>query len=137
MDKVLEELECLPESESSFSRAQEKFKSSYIPERLPTYTKNLFYALNSRPFLLFLEQLSGIDGLIPDPHFAGGGIHVVANGGHLDIHADFNHHQKMNLERRMNDLIYLNKDWEADYGGSFEVWENDMSKQIEKFTPIF
>lgn len=137
LDKVLYELESLPEVEDSFNRAQERLKTSYIPERLPPYTKNLFYALNSRPFLMFLEQMSGIDGLIPDPYFSGGGIHVVANGGHLDIHADFNHHAKLNLERRMNVLIYLNKDWEEEFGGSFEIWENDMSKQVEKFTPIF
>lgn len=137
LDRVLEELEALPEAESSFNRAQEKLKTSYIPERLPPYTKQLFYALNSRPFLMFLEKMSGIEGLIPDPYFLGGGIHVVANGGHLDIHADFNHHQKMNLERRMNILIYLNKDWKKDYGGSFEVWEDDMSKQVASFTPVF
>ena len=102
---------------SSFSRPQENLKTSYLPERLPTYTKNLFYTLNSRPFLLFLEELTGIQGLISDPYFIGGGVHMVANGGHLDIHADFNHHGKLNLERRLNVLIYLNKDWRSEWGG--------------------
>jgi len=137
LKKVIGELDKLPEAEDSFNRDQERLKTSYIPERLPPYTKNLFYALNSRPFLMFLEKMSGIEGLIPDPYFAGGGIHVVANGGHLDIHADFNHHTKLNLERRMNVLIYLNKDWKEEYGGSFEIWEDNMSEQVESFNPIF
>lgn len=137
LERVLEELQELPAAETSFDRAQEKLKSSYIPERLPAYTRRLFYALNSRPVLQFLEELTGIKGLIPDPYFAGGGIHVVANGGHLDIHADFNHHAAMNLERRVNMLIYLNKDWRAEYGGSFEVWNDDMTAQVASFVPLF
>ncbi len=137
LERVKEELKELPEAESSFNRAQEKLKTSYIPERLPPYTRSLFYALNSRPFIAFLEELTGIDGLIPDPYFIGAGIHVVANGGHLDIHADFNHHGKMNLERRLNVLIYLNKDWKEEWGGSFEVWDKNMKGKVKSFVPLF
>ncbi len=137
LDRVIGELRDLPESETSFNRAQERLKSSYTPERLGTYTKNLFYALNSKPFVLFLEELTGIDGLIPDPYFAGGGIHKIETGGHLDIHADFNHHAKLNLERRLNVLIYLNKDWKAEYGGSFELWDKEMKTKVNAFVPVF
>lgn len=137
LDRVRAELQELPEAESLFNRPQEKLKASYMPERLQPYTRNLIQTLNSRAFLGFLEELTGIDGLIPDPYFAGGGIHVVANGGHLDIHADFNHHGKLNLERRINILIYLNKDWREEWGGSFEVWHTDMSSKAASFVPIF
>ncbi len=137
LERVLEDLETLPSAETSFDRAQERLKSSYLPERLPQYTRRLFYALNSRPVLAFLEELTGIKGLIPDPYFAGGGVHVVSNGGHLDIHADFNHHAGLNLERRVNMLIYLNKDWREEYGGSFEVWNEDMTEKVAGFVPEF
>lgn len=137
LDRVLDDLKSLPEAEDSFDRAQEKLKTSYLPERLPTYTRQLFYTLNSRPFVRFLEEMTGINGLIPDPYFSGGGVHVVANGGHLDIHADFNHNAKLNLERRLNVLIYLNKGWQADYGGSFEIWNEDMSKRVASFVPEY
>lgn len=137
LERVKDELKVLPEVETSFDRAQERLKTSYIPERLPEYTRRLFYALNSRPVLAFLEELTGIKRLIPDPYFAGGGIHVVHNGGHLDIHADFNHHALLNLERRVNMLIYLNKDWKEEYGGSFEVWNDDMTAKVEGFVPLF
>lgn len=137
LDRVLDELKQLPEAESAFDRPQEKLKTSYLPERLPPYTRNLFYVLNSRPFVRFLEELTGINGLIPDPYFSGGGVHVVSNGGHLDIHADFNHNQKLNLERRLNILIYLNKGWKEDYGGSFEVWNTDMTEKVASFVPEF
>lgn len=137
LERVLKELSDLPQAETSFDRAQEKLKTSYQPERLPAYTRSLFYSLNSKPVLLFLQELTGIRGLIPDPYFMGGGIHRVENGGHLDIHADFNHHSLMGLERRLNILIYLNKDWKKEYGGSFEIWNTDMTAKVAGFVPEF
>ncbi|MEM9975207.1 MAG: 2OG-Fe(II) oxygenase [Pseudomonadota bacterium] len=135
--RVKEEVETLPEAEASFSRAQENLKTSYNPDRLPMYTRAVFSALNAKPFLLFLEELTGIEKLIPDPYFAGAGIHRVGNGGHLDIHADFNYHGPLNLERRLNVLIYLNEDWREDWGGSFEIWDKAMTRKEASFVPVF
>lgn len=137
LDRLLQDLESLPEAESNFDRAQEKLKSSYNPDRLPTYSRNLFYAFNARPFIQFLEAMTGIDGLLPDPYFIGAGIHKTLNGGHLDIHADFNLHRKLNVERRLNVLIYLNKGWKPEFGGSFEVWDKKMSHREASFAPVF
>lgn len=137
IDKVIEDLKQLPEPESDFSRPQENLKSSYIPERLPEYTKNLFYAFNSRSFIAFLESMTGIQGLIPDPYFFGAGIHKTQNGGHLDIHADFNVHSVMRVERRLNVLIYLNHDWQEEWGGNFEIWDKKMAKKMASFVPTY
>lgn len=137
LNNVLSDLRDLPPNEASYARAQENKKSAYLPERLPEFTKDLFYALNSRPFLLFLEDMTGISGLIPDPFFFGAGIHEVANGGHLDIHADFNLHSKMKVERRLNVLIYLNEGWREEWGGSFEIWDKEMKGKVRSFVPVF
>jgi hypothetical protein len=115
---------------------QEHLKTSYIPDRMPLYSRAVFMALNSRSFLKFLEGMTGITGLIPDPHFAGGGIHRTNNGGYLGIHADFNHHKLLDLERRLNVLIYLNPDWKPEYGGAFEIWTDDMATRVASFPPI-
>lgn len=135
IEKVRADLADMPEAERSFDAAQERFKSQYNPDRLPEYSRALFHAFNSRPFLLFLEEMTGIPGLIPDPYFVGAGIHKTLTGGHLDIHADFNLHPHMKVERRLNILIYLNPEWKEEYGGSFEIWENDMSKKVASFAP--
>ena len=137
LQQVREDLSTMPEAQHSYSRAQENLKSSYNPERLPTYTRNLFHTFNSRPFLMFLEKLTGINRLIPDPYYVGAGIHQVANGGHLDIHADFILHGHLHVERRLNVLIYLNEDWDESYGGSFEVWDKAMTKKEASFVPHF
>jgi Rps23 Pro-64 3,4-dihydroxylase Tpa1-like proline 4-hydroxylase len=138
IEHVREDLTQLPEqAEASFSRAQENLKSSYSPERLPEFTKNLFYAFNSRPFILLLEEMTGIKGLIPDPYYIGAGIHKTLNGGHLDIHADFNLHKQMKVERRLNVLIYLNENWQEDWGGSFEIWDKGMTRKEASFVPLY
>lgn len=135
IEKVRADLDSLPESERSFDAAQERFKSQYNPDRLPEYSRHLFQTFNSRAFILFLEQMTGIKGLIPDPYFVGAGIHKTLTGGHLDIHADFNVHKQMRVERRLNILIYLNPEWKEEYGGSFEVWDKDMTKKMASFAP--
>lgn len=101
-------------------------------------TKKLVHFLNAQPFLEFLQELSGIEEtLIPDPYFEGGGYHEIKPGGFLKLHVDFHLHRRMNLSRRINFLIYLNKDWEESYGGHFELWERDMSKSAVKILPVF
>ena len=136
LEKVREESLAMGRKDPEHASANEKLKTSYNPDRLPPYTKAVFHALNSRPFIQFLETMSGIKGLIPDPYYLGGGIHRTETGGHLDIHADFNHHSIMDLERRINLLIYLNPDWKEEYGGSFEIWSNDMKEKVDGFAPV-
>lgn len=134
--KVREEALAMGEKIAQNSSLQEHRKTSYSPDILPHYTRLVFHALNSQSFLKFLEKMTGIDGLIPDPYFQGGGIHRTNNRGYLGIHADFNHHKEMDLERRLNVLIYLNPDWQPEFGGNFEVWTPDMKSQVASFAPI-
>lgn len=136
VQKLYEEALAVDEKPPEYSSAQEHLKASYNPDVLPEFTRLVFNALNSQSFIRFLEEMTGISGLIADPYFKGGGIHRTSNGGYLGIHADFNHHKQMNLERRLNVLIYLNPDWKAEYGGSFEIWTDDMKEQIASYAPI-
>jgi hypothetical protein len=100
-------------------------------------TRHLLAELNSGAFVDFLERLTGIEGLVPDPHLVGGGLHQIERGGHLKVHADFNRHPRTELERRLNVLIYLNRDWKDEYGGAFELWNRDMTRCEERILPHF
>jgi Rps23 Pro-64 3,4-dihydroxylase Tpa1-like proline 4-hydroxylase len=104
---------------------------------IPPFTRHFLYALNSATFLRFLEKLTGIESLIGDPQFEGGGLHQIVSGGKLAIHADFNKHACFGLDRRLNMLIYLNKQWEEVYGGHFELWDGSMTRMIKKVAPLF
>ena len=83
-----------------------------------------------------METLTGIENLISDPYFLGAGLHQIPRGGKLAVHADFNRHNKFPLDRRLNILVYLNKDWKEEYGGHLELWDRDMSK-CKKIAPLF
>ena len=120
-----------------FDRGQERYKVQYNPDILPYELRTLFYAFNARPFIRVLENITGIKGIIPDPYFLGAGFHETTTSGHLSIHADFNYHKPMNLERRINLLIYLNKDWQADYGGELELWDHEMQHKVVHTVPLF
>lgn len=106
-------------------------------EKLPDPVREVLYFLNSRPILQFLEALTGITGLIPDPYYVGGGLHQIKPGGHLEVHADFNRHSEFRLDRRINLIVYLNKDWKEEYGGHFELWNREMTQADAKILPVF
>ncbi len=100
-------------------------------------TLHLLSELNSAAFLDFLEQLTGISGLVPDPHFEGGGMHQIVAGGHLNVHVDFNRHPRTGLQRRLNVLLYLNRGWKEEYGGALELWSAEERRCEKRILPLF
>lgn len=104
-----------------------------IPDRL----RHLLYEFNSKTFIDFLEVLTGIKALVPDPHYHGGALHQILAGGKLDVHADYNKDVRTGLDRRINVLLYLNKNWHDEYGGHLELWDKDMQACQQKIAPIF
>lgn len=120
-----------------FENKAEKKLANKHERNMGDHTRALLYQLNSSTFIEFLEDLTGIKGIIPDPHFEGGGLHQIEKGGYLKMHVDFNRHTKLNLDRRLNLLLYLNKDWQEDYGGYLELWDKEITKCEEKILPIF
>lgn len=112
-----------------FDRDQERLKYRFAPDESPSATvRNLLAEMNGQAFLAFLEEMTGVLGLISDPYFAGGGLHETKRGGHLGVHADFNVHERMKIRRRLNVLVYLNDDWPESYGGELELWDRRMER---------
>ena len=120
-----------------FDTTYEKKLQLSNDEQLGPYARSLIHNLNSEPFLNFLEALTGIPGLIPDPYLSGGGLHKIEPGGKLGIHIDFNRNDKISTYRRINVLVYLNEDWEDIYGGHFELWSDKEGNEKKKILPIF
>jgi hypothetical protein len=128
----------LAEGWRRFDNANER-KLGYFHEssHITPATRGFLDAMNSFETLLFLEALTGIEGLIPDPYFGGGGLHQIERGGFLNIHADFNVHPKLRIDRRLNVLIYLNEEWREDYGGHLELWDAGLTACQQRILPIF
>lgn len=115
---------------------QVKLASSAV-ETFDPICRLFLYHLNSAPFLDFLSEVTGIPGLIADSYFVGGGMHQIERGGKLAIHADFNKHPVTNLDRRLNVLLYLNENWQEEYGGHFELWDQSMRHRVKSVAPLF
>lgn len=111
-------------------------KRQIRPDECSVEARELFSFLNSRATLQFLEGLTGIEGLIPDPYFEGGGYHEITRGGLLGIHADFRINVQMHLERRLNLLIYLNDPWDDAWGGRLELWDRKMTRCEASIAPL-
>jgi Rps23 Pro-64 3,4-dihydroxylase Tpa1-like proline 4-hydroxylase/glycosyltransferase involved in cell wall biosynthesis len=104
---------------------------------LPINTKLILNYFNSPDVINMLEELTGIKGLIADPTLLGGGMHKIDSGGKLSIHADSRKHAISGNYRRLNLLVYLNKDWNKEWGGSLQLWDKNMTTMVQDIQPLF
>ena len=105
----------------------------------PAY-EELYGFISSRPFLEFVSRLSGLPDLILDAQMYGGGTHENLHGQDLDPHVDLNFDQTRLLHRRLNLIVYLNKDWRLEWGGGLEIHSNPRrpdENAIRTVNPIF
>lgn len=105
-------------------------------EAMPEPLRWVSQQFNSQIFVEFLESLTGITGLLPDPHLLGGGLHQIPRGGTLKVHADFDQHRQLRADRRLNVLLYLNEDWHDEYGGHLELWDKEMTRAEVRVAPV-
>lgn len=138
LEGVLKEFEAMDRTGWRHSAASHERKSSMEdPRHFGPLTSLLVTQLNSGPFVTLLEKLTGIDGLLPDPHLRGGGLHEIRSGGFLGVHADFNLHPRLKVYRRLNLIVYLNKEWDDAWGGSLELWDRTGQRSVRSVTPAF
>lgn len=93
--------------------------------------------LNSAPILRALSDKLAIPKLLPDSYFTGGGLNATVRGGLLDVHVDGNYHDATGLNRRVNAIVYLNKDWEKSWGGEFGLYDENGDKCLKEVAPLF
>ncbi len=94
-------------------------------------------ALAAPEFLELMSYVFDIPNLLADDMLVGGGIHQTGPRGHLDVHIDFNYIEDRALHRRLNILIYFNKDWREEWGGNIELWDKDVKVCEHSFLPLF
>ncbi len=99
-------------------------------------TRQIIDQFMSAEFLAFLETLTGIEGLITDPSMLGGGLHQTGPGGYLNIHTDQTYEPRLRLQRRVNMILYLNRDWSSSYGGDLELWDADRRSCVTTIAPV-
>mgnify|MGYP000856152113 CR=1 FL=1 len=104
---------------------------------LPAPVRALVREFNSTRYIRFLEALTGIPHLLPDPHMFGAGVHLVKRGGVLQIHSDFNWAEHLQAHRRVNMFVYLTPGWQPEWGGALELWDRACKEKVQEYAPIF
>jgi hypothetical protein len=104
--------------------------------RMPAPLLEACALFNSGPVLEWLESITGLQGLLPDPHLEGGGLHRTERGGFLKLHTDFNWNTRLQLYRRLNVLLYLNHDYQHSWGGELLLTRNPQAERLEQMTAI-
>jgi Rps23 Pro-64 3,4-dihydroxylase Tpa1-like proline 4-hydroxylase len=91
--------------------------------------------LRDPKFLAFMGKISGIDNLLYDPEYIGGGTHENLDGQDLDLHVDFNYHPNRLWRRRLNLIVFLDPEWPEHWGGCLELHEDPWNPAVET-TPV-
>ena len=84
--------------------------------------------MHSAEVIRWLEKLTGVQKLIPDPHLVGAGYMKSYRGDTLQIHTDFNWVEEVALNRAVSVIIYLNRGWQSEWGGNLNFYDTTRSK---------
>jgi Rps23 Pro-64 3,4-dihydroxylase Tpa1-like proline 4-hydroxylase len=117
-----------------YGAKQKRFLSDW--NKMGPFQREILSILNQPIFLEISGYLLGESALISDPYLEGGGIHSTGENGFLNLHIDFNWNSKLKLIRRVNVLVYLNKDWDPAWGGQLELCNESFQNKIE-IEPLF
>ncbi len=125
-----------------YNNALEKKKTLNDWNAFPPLTYSTFSMLNSQKFIDLLSSfILKKTKLYSDPGLNGGGWHMHKKGGKLNTHLDYSLHPKINLQRKLNLIVYLNSKWEDNWGGHLGLWNNQSAKKpgklIKSISPKF
>ena len=110
-----------------------RFSNRY--EDMPYTIKKIIDFLYSKNFINILEKKFNLKNVEPDWSLFGGGLHESFNGGFLKIHSDFIYMRESKLRRVLNLLLYLNSNWQKNWGGSIELWDKEMKSSRKSVLP--
>ena len=88
-----------------------------------------------------IGEITNISNLEKDPYRHGAGLHYYPSKGKLEMHLDYSIHPITQKERRLNLLIYMNKDWKEEWNGKLELWQGTDKEMtagpIANIMPLF
>jgi Rps23 Pro-64 3,4-dihydroxylase Tpa1-like proline 4-hydroxylase len=112
------------------------FQRESFRERKKTFAKldsvdpligHITDAFHRPEVLQVVKGISGIEGLEADPELYAGGISMMGRGDFLNPHIDNSHDSTRERYRRLNLLYYISPEWQLDYGGNLELWDERVA----------
>ena len=121
----------------SYDTASEIKQTSRGALDLPAFSQAFLWQMCAPPMMRVLREITGHADLCVDPLFHGGGMHESFRGGWLNMHADWTQHPVLPLTRRLNLIVYLNRDWDPAWGGALELKNPGDDGVVAKVEPFF
>jgi Rps23 Pro-64 3,4-dihydroxylase Tpa1-like proline 4-hydroxylase len=115
--KVLRKLQTIRES---------KWVGINYKEFDPIIAEILFAFQNSKVVEL-IEEITEFKELLPDPTLYASGVSYMEKGDFLNPHLDNSHDGDGKNYRVLNLLYYCSENWELEFGGNLELWEQGIS----------
>jgi 3,5-epimerase/4-reductase len=106
-------------------------------KNLPKNLKKIFYLLSTKEITKIISKISGIEDIEFDPYLHGAGLHVHPRNGRLHMHLDYEKHPFSQKERRLNIILYLSKDWDPEWNGETQLWNQDVTECVVKSPVVF
>ena len=125
--------EAFPKNGEGFlvrSSFRERKHTSYDFDQHPAILADITFALQHPRVVEKFGMIIGIEALEPDPHLYAGGLSMMLRGDFLNPHIDNSHEKTRMKYRRMNALYYVSPDWEEDFGGNLELWDQDVTQPV-------
>lgn len=133
--QVREEINVIPEHLwTKFTRNGSMMKECTNLKFAPTI-RELALNFNSHEFVRWLEDMTGIERIVPDPHFIGAGLMRCYPGDSLKLHTDFNWNEQLHLNRCLSMILYLSPEWDESWEGNLEFWDFDKTQCLHRVTP--
>ena len=139
LSTLISEFPSINDSTKSWHIYHNPIEKKYALNKFDTVaTYNLlFQKLQTKEFVNIISQITSITNLENDPLLHGAGIHYHPNGGKLDVHLDYSIHPISGKERRVNLIIYLNKEWKEEYNGDLQLWDDNFQGAVKKYYPVY
>ncbi len=94
--------------------------------------QKLFYLMSSDKMINKISNISGIKNITYDDYLHGAGLHAHPRYGRLNMHLDYEKHPYSGMQRRLNVILYMNKEWDSSWNGATELWDKNMEKCVAK-----
>jgi Rps23 Pro-64 3,4-dihydroxylase Tpa1-like proline 4-hydroxylase len=109
---------------------REKKRTSARLSEFDAILSDITYAIQDPRVVNLISKICGIEDIEPDPKLYAGGLSMMFPNDYLNPHIDNSHNGERNKFRRLNLLYYVSPNWELDYGGNFELWNDDRTKPL-------
>lgn len=130
-----DELDALPLDQGKHFTRRGSCMYEYNDLTLTPVQDKLVHEMHSSKFIRWLEELTGVEKLIPDPHLIGAGYMKSFAGDSLKVHTDFNWVEETHLHRAVSIIVYFNKDWQESWGGCLNFYDFKNETLLSSIKP--